>query len=157
MQQAVRVKYAAGKQPTQCPAPFQCISSCCLFAIFVPSEGQTSATAAQSESNKNYLSLSLSLSHSLCALQHRQQLVPSPFPRYKPIPLSLSRLTLFDIPLSSSLLLPNTVKNFDFNAPILGVRSINNLIFDLSPANAAGGVPGVAVGGGLASTMLIMC
>lgn len=37
---------------------------------------------------------------------------------------------------------------------MLGVRSMNNLIFDLSPANAAGGVPGVAVGGGLASTML---
>lgn len=61
------------------------------------------------------------------------------------------------MPLSSSLLLPNTVKNLDFSAPMLGVRSINNLIFDLSPANAAGGVPGVGVrvGGGLASTIVV--
>lgn len=63
------------------------------------------------------------------------------------------------MPLNSSLLLPNTVKNLDFSAPMLGVRSINNFIFDLSPANAAGGVPGVGVrvGGGFASTIVATC
>lgn len=102
------------------------------------------------------MSLYLSFSFSVCVScsidnNHSPCYPSSPSTR---ISRSLSRLTLFDIPLSSSLLLPNTVRNLDFNAPMLGVRSMNNLILDLSPANAAGGVPGVPVGGGLASTML---
>lgn len=97
-----------------------------------------------------YLSFSVCVS---CSIDNNHSPCYPFFPSTR-ISRSLSRLTLFDIPLSSSLLLPNTVRNLDFNAPMLGVRSMNNLILDLSPANAAGGVPGVAVGGGLASTML---
>ena len=44
------------------------------------------------------------------------------------------------MPLSNSLLLPRTVKNFDFSIPMAGVRPIKLLIRDVSPTG--GGVTG---------------
>lgn len=48
--------------------------------------------------------------------------------------------TFDDIPFNNSLLFPKTVKNFDFNIPMAGVRPIKLLIRDVSPTG--GGVAG---------------
>lgn len=48
--------------------------------------------------------------------------------------------TFDEMPFNNSLLFPKTVRNFDFNIPMAGVRPIKFLIRDVSPTG--GGVAG---------------
>lgn len=61
-------------------------------------------------------------------------------------------LTFDEMPFNNSLLFPRTVRNFDFNMPMAGVRPIKLFIRDVSPVAV-----GVAGGGEEENILTFVC